>query len=85
MPYWRQTPSPHVDLARLDATSDDENNDQRIAELDDDVPQATMNSVPELTHALHISPSTIRRLRRGSSSPSAAILCKLQEQLADRA
>jgi transcriptional regulator with XRE-family HTH domain len=44
-----------------------------------------MNSVPELAQALHISPSTIRRWRRGSASPTAANLRKLQEQLAERA
>ncbi|CAK6697019.1 helix-turn-helix transcriptional regulator [Synechococcus sp. CBW1107] len=83
--YAQQPPSPRVDLARLDATSDAEIKHHRIAELVDDVLQATMNSVPELANALHISPTTIRRWRRGRASPTAANLRKLQECLVARA
>ena len=73
--------SPRVDLERLDATTDADINHQRIAELVDEALQASMSSVAQLAEALHLSPSTIRRWRRGAASPTAANLSRLREQL----
>ena len=77
---WVHT-SPRVDLARLDATTDADINHQRIAELVDEALQASMSSVAELAVALKLSPSTIRRWRRGAASPTAANLLRLRERL----
>ena len=73
--------SPRVDLERLDATTDADINHQRIAELVDEALQASMSSVAELAVALQISPSTIRRWRRGAASPTATNLRRLRERL----
>lgn len=73
--------SPRVDLARLDATTDADINHQRIAELVDEALQVSMSSVAELAVALQLSPSTIRRWRRGAASPTAANLRRLRERL----
>lgn len=77
---WAPT-SPRVDLARLDATTDADIHHQRIAELVDEALQASMSSVAELAVALQLSPSTIRRWRRGAASPTAANLRRLRERL----
>jgi ribosome-binding protein aMBF1 (putative translation factor) len=73
--------SPRVDLARLDATTDADINHQRIAELVDEALQVSMSSVAELAVALQLSPSTIRRWRRGAASPTATNLRRLRERL----
>jgi len=77
---WVPTSS-RVDLERLDATTDADINHQRIAELVDEALQASMSSVAELAVALQISPSTIRRWRRGAASPTATNLRRLRERL----
>ena len=76
--------TPRVDLARLDATTDADIHHQRIAELVDEALQASMSSVAQLAKALHLSPSTIRRWRRGAASPTAANLLRLEERLGAR-
>ncbi len=75
------TTTPRVDFERLDATTDADISHQRIAELVDEALQASMSSVAQLAEALHISPSTIRRWRRGAVSPTAANLQRLQERV----
>jgi transcriptional regulator with XRE-family HTH domain len=70
-----------VDFERLDATTDAEISHQRIVELVDEALQANMSSVAQLAEALHLSPSTIRRWRRGAASPTAANLQRLQERV----
>ena len=47
----------------------------------DEALQASMSSVAQLAKALHLSPSTIRRWRRGAASPKAANLRRLEERL----
>ena len=73
-----------VDLARLDATTDAEIAHHRTAEVVDEALQSSMSNVTQLAEVLHLSPSTIRRWRRGSASPTAANLRKLQVLLAAR-
>jgi len=73
--------NPRVDLARLDATTDADINHQHIAELIDEALQASMSSVADLAAILSLSPSTIRRWRLGTASPTTANLLRLQEQL----
>lgn len=77
---WVQT-IPRVDLERLDATTDTDINHQRIAELVDEALRASTSSVAQLAKSLHLSPTTIRRWRRGTASPTAANLLKLQNQI----
>lgn len=76
--------SPRVDLTRLDASTDADIHHQRIAELVEEVLQASMISVPQLAKTLQLSPSTIRRWRRGAASPTAANLRRLEESLGAR-
>ncbi|NBR90366.1 MAG: XRE family transcriptional regulator [Rhodobacteraceae bacterium] len=73
--------APRVDFERLDATTDADISHQRIAELIDEAMQAGTSTVAQLAEALHLSPSTIRRWRRGAASPTAANLQRLQEQV----
>ena len=77
---WVHT-APRVDFERLDATTDSDISHQRIAELIDEAMQASTSTVAQLAEALHLSPSTIRRWRRGAASPTAANLQRLQERV----
>ena len=73
--------TPRVDFLRLDATNDNDIDRQKLIELVDEALRTSMGSVTALAKDLYLSPSTIRRWRRGINVPTAINMDKLQQRL----
>jgi len=74
--------TPRVDFLRLDATTDNDIDRQKLIDLVDEALLTSMGSVTALAKDLYLSPSTIRRWRRGINVPTATNMDKLQQRLA---
>ena len=74
--------TPRVDFLRLDATTDNDIDRQKLIDLVDEALRTSMGSVTALAKDLYLSPSTIRRWRRGINVPTATNMDKLQQRLA---
>lgn len=70
-----------VDFLRLDATTDNYIDRQKLIDLVDEALRTSMGSVTALAKDLYLSPSTIRRWRRGINVPTATNMDKLQKRL----
>jgi DNA-binding transcriptional regulator YiaG len=68
---WVHT-APRVDFERLDATTDAEIERQEIADLVEDALELEAGSLTALAARLQVSPSSVRRWRRGRVMPSIA-------------
>lgn len=73
--------TPRVDFLRLDATTDNDIDRQKLIDLVDEALRTSMGSVTALAKDLYLSPSTIHRWRRGINVPTAANMDKLQQRL----
>ena len=73
--------TPRVDFLRLDATTDNDIDRQKLIDLVDEALRTSMGSVTALAKDLYLSPSTIRRWRRGINVPTATNMDKLQQRL----
>ena len=73
--------TPRVDFLRLDATTDNDIHRQKLTDLVDEALRTSMGSVTALAKDLYLSPSTIRRWRRGINVPTATNMDKLQKRL----
>jgi len=73
--------TPRVDFLRLDATTDNDIDRQKLIDLVDEALRMSMGSVTALAKDLYLSPSTIRRWRRGMNVPTATNMDKLQQRV----
>jgi len=73
--------TPRVDFLRLDATTDNDIDRQKLIYLVDEALRTSMGSVTALAKDLYLSPSTICRWRRGINVPTATNMVKLQQRL----
>ena len=73
-----ETVTPQVDWGRIESTTDAEIERQEIADLVADALQLEVGGLTALAARLEVSPSSVRRWRRGRVMPSIAHRQRLQ-------